>query len=321
MAGPDMGALSKKVGPLPAGVWVLIVGGGLGVSYYINRNQTGAAAAPVAPSTAVSSAGTGYQTAGSGGSSGGYVTNPATGSSAVNTAPQTNEAWVAAATQALKARGTYDSYSINVALRKYLGGQKLTGTEQTIIAQALDAVGPTPGVLGIDADYLKPVTQGFYSMIGDAFNRIYEVFSDGSYQWVSPDAYAKSGSPTVVKVSSDSPVFSGTQVGANPFPGNKPPAAKVSIGFYRYGGTLAVYEFFSDGTKQFIDFPTWVAKGYPNADHIDATDPIWQRPSVGFDPMAAPASQAPGPLALTTGQVIPVGSNLTNVPSVASPNQ
>lgn len=329
MAGPDMGALSKKAGPLPIGVWVLIVVGGLGVSYYINKDQ-GTSSPAAIPNVGTGYGGGGTVGAGSVGG-GGFVTNPSTGSSA-GAAPtvQTNELWLANAQSSVVSQGRYSSLQVNSALRKFIAGTALTQIDQEIVNAALTAVGNPPSLL-TPGDGATPNVVGYFRKAGDAFGRIYEFLSDGSYSWVDPNRWAQvqavaksTGIPvTASEISSDNAAWKRQQIGLDPYADSNPAPVRDVQAYYRNTGNGAIYAFYTDGTKEWLSPVAAAAKYATGArwQNLEPTNAVFNRPSIGYDPIAKPASQAPGAVNLSVGTVIPVSSNLTSVPLVASPNQ
>lgn len=132
--------LSKKMGPLPTGVWIIIIAGGLAVGYFINkRSSANAAAAP----TQVAETGSGL------GGSGFDVVSPPPPAAPTDTTPETNESWRMKVTNWLIAKN-YDPAQADTAVRAYLYGQPLTAAQQAIINIALVQFGvppePIPGL-------------------------------------------------------------------------------------------------------------------------------------------------------------------------------
>jgi len=132
--GKDAGGLLKKqVGPLPVGIWIAIVGGGLLISYYIsNKNakpKTEDAVADPTPTALVYT--------GTGGMDSAPVDDTTTG------APETNEDWARRAKQFLIGRGN-DGAIVNSAIDKFIAAQPLNAQEQALLSQAIGAVGPPP---------------------------------------------------------------------------------------------------------------------------------------------------------------------------------
>lgn len=135
---PDLNigeAMSKKVGPLPTGVWLLAVGGGIAVAVFVRRRAASSAEDP----------GTGISTDTQPGA--GNLGQDDTGGDtpAPSGRPTTNEDWFQQAYDAIL--GTHAGYSpslVTTALTKYLEGQTLTTAEQAIVSMALRLVGPPP---------------------------------------------------------------------------------------------------------------------------------------------------------------------------------
>jgi hypothetical protein len=123
--------LSKNVGPLPAGVWAVIIAGGLGVAYFINRRS---AANQANTPVQLTEGGTGA------GGSGFDVVNPPPPATAE---PDTNEKWRVRVTNWLIANG-YDPTTADNAVRKYLFGQSLSIAEEAVINVALVQFGVPP---------------------------------------------------------------------------------------------------------------------------------------------------------------------------------
>jgi len=126
--------LGKKVGPLPVGVWIMAVGGGLIFAWYM-RSRGGSAEESAEPGrSTVTAPGIGGAAGGGGGSGGGDTTRPAT-----------NEEWYQQAHQRLMATGLYDALIVDTALKAYLSGSRqLTTQEQTIVSHAIRLIGPPP---------------------------------------------------------------------------------------------------------------------------------------------------------------------------------
>lgn len=134
MAMPNMG---KMIGPLPMGAWIIVVGGGIGIMVYTQRNSAATATAP-----AVTDPGTGT------GVSGMWtdVTPPATSSNNAAGAPTTNDEWGVRAINYLIAMG-YPAANADQAIRKYLATSGLGVSEVAMVTAALLALGSTPQVL------------------------------------------------------------------------------------------------------------------------------------------------------------------------------
>lgn len=128
MAMPD---LTKQVGPLPLGAWIAVVGGGLGLAWWSNRNKP-------ASDTQVS---TGTDPGvGVGAGTPGFI--PVT----PDTTPTTyadNDEWAHAAVAYLVGNGSSPTAS-SVAIRKYVDGQSWTAAEDLLIKAAIKGIGPPP---------------------------------------------------------------------------------------------------------------------------------------------------------------------------------
>lgn len=149
--GADLkGALGKKVGPLPVGVWVLAVGGGLIFAYYMRSNSDNTG------DTGTDTGTTGTDTGGTGEGDWPYGVpngvgqwNNNTGgqddgtTAEDNTLPTTNEQWQRRAVQILIGRG-YEALAVDRAISAYLGGESLTTIQRAIINEAILLIGPPP---------------------------------------------------------------------------------------------------------------------------------------------------------------------------------
>jgi hypothetical protein len=142
------GAMGKKLGPLPMGVWILAIGGGLTLTYYMRRSNpadTGTAAADTSTAPDTGGTGTGSWPYGfpngvgqTGDSSTGTGSDPTT-----STLPVTNEEWQRRAVQILVGRG-YEPTAVDRAVSAYLGGEPLTTVQRAIINEAIILIGPPP---------------------------------------------------------------------------------------------------------------------------------------------------------------------------------
>jgi hypothetical protein len=143
MAGLDLG---KQVGPLPMGGWLVVIAGGLGVGYVINRNMAKNASSSEQDPTQLTESGTG-------GGGGQFIyTPPSTGSE--NTAPETNATWGTKAKNWLIAPPQSVSPTVaDNAIRKYLSGQSLSLAERAIVDLALVRFGVPP-------DFIPPFEEG-----------------------------------------------------------------------------------------------------------------------------------------------------------------
>lgn len=132
--------LSKQVGPLPMGAWIAVIGGGLGIAWYVNK-QSSAVAADTTPAVDPG--------VGDGSLGGGWVSTqpPATGDGGP-VGPETNEAWAVQAINWLIAQG-YDATTADSAIRKYIAGSDpaLSIKEYALLSLALAKFGSPPNPL------------------------------------------------------------------------------------------------------------------------------------------------------------------------------
>ena len=137
--------LTKKIGPLPAYMWGVILGGLILVYMWYTRNKANAAtAAPTTttvPTDTLSS--TGLSAAGTSG------TSTDTGSSTTSSLWSTNALWESQALTSLAGSGV-SPLTAQVALENYLNGMPLTTQQQDIINTVLGKLGAPPnGLAGI----------------------------------------------------------------------------------------------------------------------------------------------------------------------------
>ncbi|MFJ7153265.1 hypothetical protein ACIQVT_34550 [Streptomyces sp. NPDC100445] len=141
------GAMGRKLGPLPMGVWILAVGGGLVLTYYMRRaTPTDAGTDTSSDTAAPDTGGTGqgswpYGFPNGVGQTGSTGTGDSTGTD--STLPTTNEQWQRRAVQILVGRG-YEPTAVDRAIAAYLGGESLTTTQRAIINEAIILIGPPP---------------------------------------------------------------------------------------------------------------------------------------------------------------------------------
>lgn len=130
--------LSKPVGPLPMGAWVVVVGGGLGIAWWTRKNGT-ASTPTTTPATLADAVGTGA----SGFTNSAQVTTPA-----VASGPTTNDQWAALALTWAATNTNYSLTAVSNAISKYFAGEQRTVAEETILNSLFRSpVGapPTPG--------------------------------------------------------------------------------------------------------------------------------------------------------------------------------
>lgn len=137
----------RKVGPLPLGIWVLAVAGGVAVAVFVRRNAStadpvlvdgmpGDGSGPDLPGTTAPGAGNIYTPAPS---------NPY-GTDLSTPGPTTNEEWARLAIQRLILKG-YSPLLADTALRKYIGGSPLDTSEQAAVSEAMRLAGAPPQTL------------------------------------------------------------------------------------------------------------------------------------------------------------------------------
>lgn len=138
--------MSKQIGPLPLGAWVIVVGAGVGIALWTRRS----------PVPAVVESGNGTPGVGTGGS-GQFTDLTPTPANPAQQAPTTNEQWGVKAINWLIANG-YPANVADSAIRKYLSGAKLSVQEFTMVGIVLVALGSPPQILP-PGDEEPPTTQ------------------------------------------------------------------------------------------------------------------------------------------------------------------
>jgi LysM repeat protein len=135
------GALTRKVGPLPAWGWLLIVVGGAW-GYYLWKKRTSgttAAATVATPNTTDSSGASAFDSANA---SANQSANATPGIS--QPTPETNADWAIRAANGIAAMGTYSDTDVSNALAVLLAGGTLTPTQATIVNLAETMYGVPP---------------------------------------------------------------------------------------------------------------------------------------------------------------------------------
>lgn len=122
-------SLSKKVGPLPMGVWIAVVAIGLFIGYMINRNQSAKDTVIPEQDPGVGRGGSGFD-----------VVNPPPPQAPVQ---ETNMTWGFKATTWLIAQ-MYPPTTAGNAINKYLYGVDLSVEENALVNLALKQFGPPP---------------------------------------------------------------------------------------------------------------------------------------------------------------------------------
>lgn len=121
-------ALGHKIGPMPAGAWIALVAGGLGIAYYTRTHSSSAAV--VDPGTQeLDNTVTGTSAAAYTGAGAGDIT--------------TNDQWATKAVTYLISQGASGTVA-DGAVRNYLDGNTLTASQTALIDLVLAAFGPPP---------------------------------------------------------------------------------------------------------------------------------------------------------------------------------
>ncbi|GGZ64941.1 hypothetical protein GCM10010387_67530 [Streptomyces inusitatus] len=144
-AGDLKAALSKKLGPLPVGVWVLAIGGGLTLTWYMRRSGGGGEEVVAEEESGPDTGGTGEGEwpYGRPNGVGQWPTDDGQEDDDDKTLPTTNEQWQRRAVQILVGRG-YEPTAVDRAISAYLGGDSLTTIQRAIINEAIILIGPPP---------------------------------------------------------------------------------------------------------------------------------------------------------------------------------
>lgn len=131
--------LTKKVGPLPLGVWIIAGGAGVAIAVYMRRQSAAQDQTPTETDTTDWNLGGNTDTpAGVGGSAG-----AGGGVAPLPTAPADNDEWFRRASDALVARGMSGTV-VNAALGHFLSGESLSDQDRAIVDAAIRAEGNPP---------------------------------------------------------------------------------------------------------------------------------------------------------------------------------
>lgn len=144
--------LTKPIGPLPLGAWIVVVGVGVGINVYTRKNSSPASEPQYIEDVS------GVPGVGMGGSWQAVpppTFAPETGS--ISGPINTNEEWGRAAINFLIAQG-YDAGASDSAVRKYLASESLSVQEYALIRVALMKLGALPITLppGQPAPVMQP---------------------------------------------------------------------------------------------------------------------------------------------------------------------
>lgn len=132
------GFLKQKAGPLPVGVWVAAVAGGIAIAWYMRRNAAPTAADPNAtdPTTDFTQGGNTSTPAGAGNLGSSNVTP-------LPTAPADNDEWFKRAADFLVGKGMSGA-QVQYSLSQFLGGAPLSAQDRAIVDMAIIGVGNPP---------------------------------------------------------------------------------------------------------------------------------------------------------------------------------
>ena len=177
-------ALDKKIGPLPIGAWILVVGAGLALGYFMNKRK----------SSDLEGGQSGEAGVGEGGSGWDVVPPP---SSDVVPEELTNMTWALKAQTYLIAQGYPATEAVN-AINKYIYSMDLTLEEKALVDLVLKKYGPPPEPLapitvpksppptptGIHAVTKLPSGDGItFAWTASAGAKGYRMRSDDASQW------------------------------------------------------------------------------------------------------------------------------------------
>lgn len=138
--------LTKKIGPLPAVVWVGAIGLGLYLGYFKKKSSTN----PTIPLAVGTDSGVGA-------GAGGWNYQPP--AAVVTATYATNEQWGQAAISYLIGQN-YSASLADSAIRNYLGGLQVSIQQQPLVDAAIRGIGPTPQILNpvTGPDPTTPIT-------------------------------------------------------------------------------------------------------------------------------------------------------------------
>lgn len=129
---------TEKIGPLPAGAWIALVGGGLVITYTLNRRRGAAPQVSTGTDTATGETQAPLQATG-------FGTLVPAAVTVVPTSPTTNEEWVTRAVDAMVvANPTTDPAAASDALTAYIHGQGLTPAQVAYVTLAQALIGRPP---------------------------------------------------------------------------------------------------------------------------------------------------------------------------------
>lgn len=198
--------LGKKYGPLPLGVWLVVVGGtAFGVRMLLNRRNNASAELPD-EAYVMDSAGnklpTAYKGSGGGLPFGSGVVTSATGSPVSDPTPPTeidNTGWARRAAEKMLAAGMFNTLEVQTALAKYIAESPLSAKEKAIVNQAIKMEGLPPASIYADNSDVPKASPGSIVrfvrgvMLPDGkgglrAGGIYMQYSDGSVRYIGDGA-------------------------------------------------------------------------------------------------------------------------------------
>ena len=133
-------SLSHKIGPLPVGVWIAAIAGGLLIAYFVRKRSAAGDAAAGDERNTDTAPGVGGGALGVGG-----VVD-------MTQRPTDNQSWLNIAVERLVGKG-YNPLVVYSALSRYLAGGTLSAQDQAIVSAAIRELGPPP-------EYVPPPAPG-----------------------------------------------------------------------------------------------------------------------------------------------------------------
>jgi nucleoid-associated protein YgaU len=247
-SGDAHGILSKKIGPLSLGVYLIAFVVMLGVWYYWRSRKT----PNPTPTTFTGDGTSATSSQDMAGASGGNVASP--GSPASGSSATTLGAWLTNAANYLTGTGA-DPTAVQSALSAYGSGQQLTPAQQSLINQALSAEGSPPS--GVIAANTQSQSISYTPVAGDTLTSIAQMFYGDSTRW--HDIYAANQSVFGPNTNLSTPLHAGMTLtipgnGLLPTPGPRDVYSGVPTGnkyTLAFGDTLIqlAERFYGDPNK------------------------------------------------------------------------
>ena len=209
------GAVTKKLGPFPGWVWVILaVGVGYGVYRYIQYRNAGTTTVQDTSDSDPTAGAAGAALSATNATSTNSVGDNDTGGDGSDTTPpsDTNAAWALRVTNGLIGQGTYSAADVTNALADYVNGKTLSSGEAAIVAVAVAGYGPPPeGLIGItnngtvvtdpkSTHYYTTKTGDTLSSISDAYYGAHTTHFRDKIKNANPGKLASSG-PVKVGIS------------------------------------------------------------------------------------------------------------------------